>query len=304
MRITTRDIVGVAIAAALATALSFLRLFELPQGGSITLELLPVFYIAFRHGAIHGIAAGTISGILQLILRPFIVHPVQVLLDYPLAMAAAGVAGVFRSLDSQRGLRNGMAMALGMTLLIIAMSGWTQLERIRSTGTTVLAQNDDWQTVVVLSPDTASGDVEARLLTIHLRSDGDADTVSVTTVHGETAQTWMQQSASLRTNQYADWFAGVTVSVLALAGLAVLARYLSAGPVALGVMVGGALVFLSHFAAGVVFFAAYTPAGQSVWLYSAIYNAVYVVPQVALSLMILPPLLRRAGIIAAEDGQT
>jgi len=38
----------------------------------------------------------------------------------------------------------------------------------------------------------------------------------------------------------------------------------------------------------------YAPAGQNVWLYSAIYNGSYVVPQAILSMLLLPPILRRA----------
>lgn len=292
--ITTRDVVTVALAAALSVALSFLRLIELPQGGSITLELLPVFYIAFLRGPWHGIAAGLISGTIQLILRPFIVHPVQVLLDYPIAMAVAGVAGFLRGMDSDRAVRTGLAAMFGLILVAIGVIGWVQLDRIGNADRVVLTRDGEWSTVVEFSPDTSLGDIQGRMLTFRERADGATDTLTAITSHGEKARVWMVQAVDRLRTEYVRWFGGIAVLLVMTGGIAVLARYLSVGTVALGVLIGGSLVFAAHFFAGVVFFAKYAPAGSNVWIYSAIYNASYVTPQIVLSLVLLPPLLRRA----------
>jgi len=84
----------VAAAAALATVLGFLKLYRLPQGGSITLEAVPILFLARWKGMRPGIVAGLLAGFLKLILDPFIIHPVQILLDYPIPFACLGLAAV------------------------------------------------------------------------------------------------------------------------------------------------------------------------------------------------------------------
>ena len=75
--------------------LGFLKLYRLPQGGSITLEAVPILFLALRNGPRAGVAAGMLAGVLKLLLDSFIVHPVQLLLDYPVAFASLGLAGIF-----------------------------------------------------------------------------------------------------------------------------------------------------------------------------------------------------------------
>ena len=96
MKIPLRILVEGALCIALSIALSFIKLFSLPQGGSVSLSMLPLFIFAFRRGGISGITAGAITGILHLFLGGYVVHPVQALLDYPVASAAIGLAGFFR----------------------------------------------------------------------------------------------------------------------------------------------------------------------------------------------------------------
>lgn len=74
--------------------LSYVKFYHWPQGGSITLaSMLPMFAYAYIFGPRAGIAAGAAYGLLQLIQDPYILHPVQVLLDYFIAFAALGLAG-------------------------------------------------------------------------------------------------------------------------------------------------------------------------------------------------------------------
>jgi thiamine transporter len=76
-----------------ALLLSFLRLFRMPQGGSVSLEMLPIFLLAFRHGGKMGMLGGAMLGFLKLLLSPYIIHPIQLLLDYPVPFLVLGVAG-------------------------------------------------------------------------------------------------------------------------------------------------------------------------------------------------------------------
>jgi thiamine transporter len=94
-RIPTQTITEVGLAVALAAVLHFFKIFEAPQGGSVSLEMLPLFFVAVRRGAGPGILAGALFGFLNLLLKPYVVTPVQFALDYPVAFGALGVAGWF-----------------------------------------------------------------------------------------------------------------------------------------------------------------------------------------------------------------
>ena len=51
---------------------------------------------------------------------------------------------------------------------------------------------------------------------------------------------------------------------------------------ALGIVVGGLGRFAMHYVSGVVLFGEFAPEGQSVWVYSLVYNATYMIPTIAL----------------------
>ncbi|MGE5587050.1 MAG: energy-coupled thiamine transporter ThiT [Clostridia bacterium] len=148
-------ITEVGVTVALASVLSLIRIFRMPQGGSISLEMVPIFYVALRRGGGTGVLAGLVLGMVKLALEPYVVHPLQFLMDYPLAFAALGLAGFF-----------------------------------------------------------------------------------------------------------------------------------SRAPL-LGVLVGGAARFLMHVLSGVAFFASYAPEGSNVWVYSLTYNATYMVPEVAIAMILM-----------------
>lgn len=92
----TRSIVYGAISIALSFALSYAKLFKLPQGGSVTFaSLLPLMVYCCMFGMRRGLVVCTIYGVLQALQDPFIIHPMQFLLDYPLAFGLIGVSGIF-----------------------------------------------------------------------------------------------------------------------------------------------------------------------------------------------------------------
>ena len=92
----TRSIVYGAISIALSFALSYAKLFKLPQGGSVTFaSLLPLMFYCCMFGTRRGLVVCAIYGVLQALQDPFIIHPMQFLLDYPLAFGLVGVSGIF-----------------------------------------------------------------------------------------------------------------------------------------------------------------------------------------------------------------
>lgn len=89
-----------AVCASLSFALSYIRFLELPQGGSITFaSLIPLMIYSYMFGIRRGTLLGAIYGLLQFIQAPWLVHPVQFLLDYPIAFAAVGISGLFKELN-------------------------------------------------------------------------------------------------------------------------------------------------------------------------------------------------------------
>jgi len=52
----------------------------------------------------------------------------------------------------------------------------------------------------------------------------------------------------------------------------------------IGINIGIAGRFISHFASGVIFFAQYAPAGMAPIAYSAFYNGSYLLPELAISI--------------------
>ena len=91
-----------AVMVGLSGALYLIKIFTLPQGGSVTLaSMVPIFLLALRRGPKVGIAGGVIFGLVALVEdlsigAETIVYPAQVVLDYPLAFGLLGIAGLFR----------------------------------------------------------------------------------------------------------------------------------------------------------------------------------------------------------------
>jgi len=97
LRFSTKIIAETAVFVSLATVLSYIKIFSLPQGGSVTAaSMVPILWLALRRGPKVGLFAATLYGVVQLAAGPYIVHPAQVLLDYPIAFGLLGVAGFFQ----------------------------------------------------------------------------------------------------------------------------------------------------------------------------------------------------------------
>ncbi len=111
------------VAVALAAVLGQVRLFTMPQGGSVSLELLPIVFLAVRRGVMPALTAGVVYGLLQLVLPgAFVYHPVQALLDYPLAFGALAAGGLV-AVTGWRSLAAAVTLACAARLVFHFLSG-------------------------------------------------------------------------------------------------------------------------------------------------------------------------------------
>jgi len=117
----SKSIARAGIAIALSFALSYVTLFRMPQGGSITLaSTLPVMLFAFTYGPKKGILIGFVYGMLQAVQDPYIIHPAQFLLDYPIAFTMLGFAGLFAKTNSPIQIRFALGAITASVLRFVA----------------------------------------------------------------------------------------------------------------------------------------------------------------------------------------
>ena len=84
------------MAIALASVLSLVKLFAMPQGGSVTAaSMLPILFVALAFGPAWGMGIGAVYGLLQFVIEPYSAHWASIILDYPLAFGLLGLAGFF-----------------------------------------------------------------------------------------------------------------------------------------------------------------------------------------------------------------
>lgn len=95
-RMATKQLVFCGMAMALAFVTSYIKIFKMPWGGSVTLcSMLFIVLIANWYGVKTGILVGIAYSILQFIQEPFVLSFFQVCCDYILAFAALGIAGFY-----------------------------------------------------------------------------------------------------------------------------------------------------------------------------------------------------------------
>ena len=99
-------LVECAIMIALGTALSLIKVYEAPYGGSVTLlSMAPMILLSLRRGVKVGLPAAFVYSVLQLILGLSSVAWVPsiggkfwcIILDYILAFTVLGLGGIFRN---------------------------------------------------------------------------------------------------------------------------------------------------------------------------------------------------------------
>ena len=86
-----------ALSIALSFILSYIKIFRMPNSGSVTLaSMLPLMLFAASYGVGPGLLTGAAYGLLQYLQGGYFVHPIQFLLDYPIAFALIGLAGLYK----------------------------------------------------------------------------------------------------------------------------------------------------------------------------------------------------------------
>ena len=130
----TKIMVECAILVALSTVLSFVKIWNLPWGGSITLfSMLPVCYISVRHGAKWGFGSAFLYAVIQLFLGITVdgllgwgltggILIACIVLDYLLAFSLLGISGIFAK-SGFSGIMAGTAFAVVARFVCHLLSG-------------------------------------------------------------------------------------------------------------------------------------------------------------------------------------
>lgn len=100
LKFTTQQLVTCAVALALAYVTSYIKIFKLPFGGSVTLfSMLFIVLIGYWYGIKVGILTGLVYGIFQFLQEPYVLSFFQVCCDYILAFGAMGLSGYLYWMD-------------------------------------------------------------------------------------------------------------------------------------------------------------------------------------------------------------
>ena len=118
-----KQLVFCAMSIALASVTSMMKVYEFPFGGSITLfSMLFICLPGYLYGVEVGILSAAAYGVLQFLLEPYILFPIQVIVDYLLAFGALGLSGVFSK--SKNGLIKGYILGILGRYVFAVISGW------------------------------------------------------------------------------------------------------------------------------------------------------------------------------------
>lgn len=126
----TRRLTETAIMIALATALSYVTIFTLPMGGSITLfSQVPIIIIGYRYGLKWGALTGVIHGILQMLLqglgnfayvKGIVAYLILIFADYVVAFMALGIGGaMFKKVIKNQAVALGLGAFVGSLIRFI-----------------------------------------------------------------------------------------------------------------------------------------------------------------------------------------
>jgi thiamine transporter len=118
----TRMLVETAILIALAFVLevAFSFLPAMPQGGRISLSMLPIIVLTWRRGINVGMIGGAVFGLLNLMLDGVIYHWASVFLDYVIAFGAIGLAGFTKKLFGNNAYSFGLLIVFAYVFRFIS----------------------------------------------------------------------------------------------------------------------------------------------------------------------------------------
>lgn len=139
MNSKTLALIESALMVALATVLSWIKVWEMPLGGSVTLlSMLPVMLVSIRHDIKWGLGAAFVYSLTQVLtgevfswgLTPTILVA-ALLLDYVLAFSVLGLAGAFRD-KGTAGVISGVTVCCVLRFIVHFISGivlWTNFDK-------------------------------------------------------------------------------------------------------------------------------------------------------------------------------
>lgn len=121
-KLTTKQLVFSAVAVALAMVCSMIKFADLPMGGSVTLfSMLFIVLIGYWYGPSVGIMTAVAYGLLQFVTEPIFYTIPQMLIDYPCAFGALGLAGFFAG--KKHGLQIGYVVGVLGRYAFAVLSG-------------------------------------------------------------------------------------------------------------------------------------------------------------------------------------
>ena len=122
-KLSAKQLAFCALAIALGTVLSNIKVFHFPTGGSITLlSMLMIALPGYWFGLGAGIMTGVAYGILQLLIDPYVLYPMQLVVDYILAFGALGLSGLL--VNAKNGLIKGYLAGVVGRYVFAVISGW------------------------------------------------------------------------------------------------------------------------------------------------------------------------------------
>ena len=117
-----KKLVFCAMGVALSMVTSYIKLWDMPMGGSITLiSMFFVSLIGYWYGLRWGVMTAVAYGVLQLILDPYVISLPQLVLDYILAFGALGLSGFFKG--RKNGLYTGYIISVLGRFIFTFLSG-------------------------------------------------------------------------------------------------------------------------------------------------------------------------------------
>lgn len=122
-KLSIRQLAFCAMAIALGTVLSNLKLMDFPWGGSVTLlSMLVICLPGYWFGLGAGLMTGIAYGVLQLLIDPYVLYPLQLVVDYLLAFGALGLSGLFT--NAKNGIFKGYLAGVVGRYVFAVISGW------------------------------------------------------------------------------------------------------------------------------------------------------------------------------------
>lgn len=125
----TRKLTESAVMLALATVLSYVKILDLPYGGSVTLfSMLPILLVAYRFGSLWGCFTAFVYSLIQLLMglnnlsyaTSAAAAVAIVLLDYVVAFTVIGLGGIFKKAFKNQTTALGVGMAFVALLRYIS----------------------------------------------------------------------------------------------------------------------------------------------------------------------------------------